>query len=81
MLVDVCVSLADTCVQELDKESISRLPGALEDAIAALENNKVLHDSIGASLVTAIIALRKAEVMHYKNESIDDTKKFLVTRY
>ncbi|KAG0564877.1 hypothetical protein KC19_8G147000 [Ceratodon purpureus] len=71
----------DTDIEEVDKESVRPLPGALEEAIAALESNKVLQDSVGASLVTAIIAVRKAEVMYYKNESKDKSKALLVTRY
>ena len=69
--------MTDTCIEEVDKETVRLLPGALEDAIAALESNKVLHDNVGASLVTAVIAVRKMEVMSYKDKLMDESKELL----
>ena len=73
--------MTETCIEEVDKETVRLLPGALEDAIAALESNKVLHDSVGASLVTAVIAVRKMEVMSYKDKLMDESKELLAQRY
>ena len=73
----VC-TVSDTDVEKLDKESVRMLPGALEEAIAALENNKVLHECIGVSLVTAIIAVRKGEAAFHKN---NESKQLLAERY
>lgn len=70
---------SDTKVEELDKESVRLLPGALEEAAAALESNKVLHESLGTPLVTAIVAVRKAEAAFHKNN--DNSKRLLAARY
>lgn len=49
----------------LDKETVRRLPGSLEEAIAALESNSVLCESLGAPLVVAVAAVRKV-LLHVK---------------
>jgi glutamine synthetase/predicted TIM-barrel fold metal-dependent hydrolase len=56
----------DTDVAELDPETVARLPAKLEEAVAALESNKVMRETIGSALVTAVVGVRKAEVLHYK---------------
>lgn len=71
--------LADTGVEDLDSETVGRLPGALEEAISALESNKTIRDSIGASLVTATLAVRKAEATFYKDKP--EAKELLIARY
>jgi len=56
----------DDDVAELDKETVRRLPGSLEEAIAALESNSVLRESLGAPLMVAVAAVRKADIEFYK---------------
>ena len=43
----------------MDKETVRRLPGSLEEAVAALESNSVLRESLGAPLMVAVVAVRK----------------------
>lgn len=68
--------MADTGVEDLDPETVGRLPAALEEAIAALESNKVMRETIGSALVTAILGVRKAEAQHYKD---NPDKDFLIS--
>lgn len=59
--------MPDTDVAELDPETVARLPAKLEEAVAALESNKVMRETIGSALVTAVVGVRKSEVLHYKD--------------
>jgi glutamine synthetase len=80
LLPDVyCLPWSNTDVEEVVKESVRLLPGALEEAVAALEGDKVLHESIGAPLVSAITAVRKSEAAFHKNNS--NSKLLLAARY
>ncbi|CAK9206683.1 unnamed protein product [Sphagnum troendelagicum] len=63
----------------LEAGKVSRLPRTLGEAIKALESDKVLLEHLGAPLVTAICAIRKAEVQFYKDT--EDSEELLVDRY
>ncbi|CAM6039601.1 unnamed protein product [Sphagnum compactum] len=63
----------------LEPGKVSRLPRTLGEAIKALESDKVLLEHLGAPLVTAICAIRKAEVQFYKDR--EDSEELLVDRY
>ncbi|CAK9263231.1 unnamed protein product [Sphagnum jensenii] len=63
----------------LEAGKVSRLPRTLGEAIKALESDKVLLEHLGAPLVTAICAIRKAEVQFYKDR--EDSEELLVDRY
>ncbi|XP_073386225.1 protein fluG isoform X2 [Physcomitrium patens] len=66
-------------IEELDKESVRLLPAVLEEAVAALESNKVMQESLGAALVVAISAVRKDEASFHNNNN--ESKKLLAARY
>jgi glutamine synthetase len=63
----------------LEAGKVSRLPSTLGQAVKALEADKVLWEHLGTPLVTAICAIRKAEVEYYKDAQ--DSEEFLVERY
>ncbi|CAN6293355.1 unnamed protein product [Urochloa humidicola] len=44
---------------------LQRLPQNLQESVESLSADKVLHELIGDKLVTAAIAIRKAEIDHY----------------
>jgi glutamine synthetase len=44
---------------------LKRLPQSLQEAVESLYADKVLHELIGDKLVTAALAIRKAEIDHY----------------
>ncbi|CAD6205249.1 unnamed protein product [Miscanthus lutarioriparius] len=44
---------------------LKRLPQNLQESVEALSADKVLHELIGDKLVTAAIAIRKAEIDHF----------------
>ncbi|KAL6641020.1 hypothetical protein ACP70R_019201 [Stipagrostis hirtigluma subsp. patula] len=44
---------------------LKRLPQNLQESVESLSADKVLHELIGEKLVTAAIAIRKAEIDHY----------------
>uniref|UniRef100_A0A0A9CPX5 GS catalytic domain-containing protein n=1 Tax=Arundo donax TaxID=35708 RepID=A0A0A9CPX5_ARUDO len=44
---------------------LKRLPQNLQESVESLSADKVLHELIGDKLVTAAIAIRKAEIDHY----------------
>lgn len=69
----------DTGVEDLDPETVGRLPAVLEESISALESNKVMRESIGAALVTAVLGVRKAEAVYYKDKT--EAKEGLIARY
>jgi len=71
--------LLDTGIEDLDLETVARLPAVLDDAILALQSNKVMRETIGADLVTAILGVRKAEAMYYKDKT--EAKELLIARY
>jgi len=56
-----------------------RLPTDLSESVAALENNFILKEILGEKLISAILAIRKAEIKYY-----DDNKsafKELIHKY
>ncbi|GJN20769.1 hypothetical protein PR202_gb08186 [Eleusine coracana subsp. coracana] len=58
---------------------LKRLPQSLQEAVESISADKVLHELIGDKLVTAAIAIRKAEIDHYaKNPGAFDD---LIHRY
>jgi glutamine synthetase/predicted TIM-barrel fold metal-dependent hydrolase len=64
---------------ELEPGKVNRLPRALEQAVEALEADRALRDLLGPQLLTAICAIRKAEVQYYKGK--EDLEELLVDRY
>ncbi|XP_006662411.2 protein fluG [Oryza brachyantha] len=44
---------------------LKRMPQDLTESVEALAADEILHDLIGDKLVTAVIAVRKAEIDHY----------------
>lgn len=75
----MCIDWSNTDIEELDKESVRLLPAVLEEAVAALESNKVMQESLGAALVVAISAVRKDEASFHNNNN--ESKKLLAARY
>ncbi|KAJ0970230.1 hypothetical protein J5N97_023107 [Dioscorea zingiberensis] len=58
---------------------LKRLPKELQESIEALAGDQILKDLIGDKLVTAVIAVRQAEVNYYKKNK--DAYKQLIHRY
>jgi len=76
------LQLLDTGIEDLDTETVGRLPSVLDESISALEGNKVMRESIGAALVTAVLGVRKAEAAHYKDkDTTEAAKEGLIARY
>ena len=48
----------DVDPSSLDKGVINRLPSSLDETVAALEENEVLKETLGVSLVKVITAIR-----------------------
>ncbi|KAH7446885.1 hypothetical protein KP509_01G080300 [Ceratopteris richardii] len=63
----------------LVEESLKLLPTSLDQSTRELEQNSVLKQLIGTSLVKCIIAVRQSEIEFYKKEG--DVARMLAERY
>ncbi|KAJ3682545.1 hypothetical protein LUZ60_015118 [Juncus effusus] len=59
--------------------TLNRLPKDLGEAVTALEGNEIFKEMIGKNLITAVTAIRKAEIDYY--EKNPEGYKVLVHRY
>ncbi|HEV2528400.1 MAG TPA: glutamine synthetase family protein [Thermomicrobiales bacterium] len=56
---------------ERERHGVIQLPNSLGEALDALEADRVLTDALGPALMTAYLAVRRAEVAYYRAHSAD----------
>lgn len=57
---------------ELADMGVRRLPTSLEEATEALAGSEFLHEELGKTLVDAVLAVRRAEVAHFRDVAPED---------
>ncbi|KEH15956.1 type-1 glutamine synthetase 1 isoform X2 [Medicago truncatula] len=73
------LSLPEPVDTNPDPEKLQRLPKSLSESLEALHKADFLEEFIGDKLLTAIKAIRKAEIDHYSKNK--DAYKQLIHRY
>lgn len=67
--------------RDRQKRGIDRLPANLGEAIAALRQDSVILDALGAPLAKAFLAVRQAEWLALKEATLEDEVAKLADRY
>jgi glutamine synthetase len=71
-------TLAET---ERSERQIERLPQSLAESIAALSQDQVLRDALGADLSKTFLAVRQAEWEAMKDLNLEEEVRLLLERY
>ena len=66
---------------ERQARQIKLLPQSLEQALGAIQNNQVLSQALGASLLTTLVAIRQAEQEAMKDFTLEEEVQLLIERY
>jgi glutamine synthetase len=66
---------------ELDRLGVKRLPETLEEAVAQLEESKVLREAMGDVLFNAFVAVRRAEIELFSGKSDEELVAAHLWRY
>ena len=77
----VTVDPGNLSSEELSSQGIERLPSNLGEAIARLQENKVLLQALNSELSQAFLAVRQAEWSAMKDWELEQEVKTLWARY
>lgn len=66
---------------ERQTRQIKLLPQSLEQSLGAIQNNQVLSQALGASLLTTLVAIRQAEQEAMKDFTLEEEVQLLIERY
>ena len=66
---------------ERQARQISLLPQSLEQSLGAIQNNQVLSQALGTSLLTTLVAIREAEQEAMKDFTLEEEVQLLIERY
>lgn len=72
---------ADLTVEKRTNKGVTDLPSTLTAALAYLEKDKILIESIGQGLSKAYFAVKNAEIEYLKNFTMEEEVELLLNKY